>query len=58
MKDIVLVTLAIDADTGAIDPAAPFMVNSRVAANRIRMSRRSSRNFCRASGRQVRGRME
>jgi hypothetical protein len=29
MKEIVLVTLAIDADTGDIDPTAPFMVNSR-----------------------------
>jgi len=29
MKDIVLVCLAIDADTGAIDPAAPFMVIAR-----------------------------
>ena len=30
MKDVVLVTLAIDAATGKIDPGAPFMVNSRV----------------------------
>jgi hypothetical protein len=30
MKEIVLVTLAIDAATGKIDPSAPFMVNSRV----------------------------
>jgi hypothetical protein len=28
MKEIVLVTLAIDAATGKVDPAAPFMVNS------------------------------
>jgi hypothetical protein len=30
MKEIVLVTLAIDAATGKIDPDAPFMVNSRL----------------------------
>jgi hypothetical protein len=30
MKEVVLVTLAVDAETGAIDPGAPFMVNSRV----------------------------
>jgi hypothetical protein len=29
MKEIVLVTLAIDTATGEIDPKAPFMVNSR-----------------------------
>jgi hypothetical protein len=29
MKDIVLVCLSIDADTGAIDPTAPFMVIAR-----------------------------
>jgi hypothetical protein len=29
MKEIVLVTLAIDTKTGEIDPEAPFMVNSR-----------------------------
>ena len=29
MKEIVLVTLAIDTGTGEIDPTAPFMVNSR-----------------------------
>ena len=29
MKEIVLVTLAMDTDTGEIDPSAPFMVNSR-----------------------------
>jgi hypothetical protein len=29
MKEIVLVTLAIDTVTGEIDPKAPFMVNSR-----------------------------
>jgi hypothetical protein len=29
MKEIVLVTLAIDTQTGEIDPKAPFMVNSR-----------------------------
>jgi hypothetical protein len=29
MKEIVLVTLAIDTETGKIDPEAPFMVNSR-----------------------------
>jgi hypothetical protein len=28
MKEIVLVTLAIDTETGEIDPKAPFMVNS------------------------------
>jgi hypothetical protein len=28
MKEIVLVTLAIDTETGEIDPTAPFMVNS------------------------------
>jgi hypothetical protein len=27
MKEIVLVTLAIDPETGKIDPKAPFMVN-------------------------------
>jgi hypothetical protein len=32
MKEIVLVTLAIDAATGKIDPDAPFMVNSSVPA--------------------------
>jgi hypothetical protein len=30
MKEIVLVTLAIDTATGKIDPGAPFMVNSRL----------------------------
>ena len=30
MKEIVLVTLAIDTATGKIDPDAPFMVNSRL----------------------------
>ena len=30
MKEIVLVTLAIDVATGAIDRGAPLMVNSRV----------------------------
>jgi hypothetical protein len=30
MKDIVLVTLAVDAATGKIDPHGPFLVNSRV----------------------------
>jgi hypothetical protein len=29
MKEIVLVTLAIDTETGEIDPKAPFLVNSR-----------------------------
>jgi hypothetical protein len=29
MKEIVLVSLAVDPQTGAIDPTAPFMVNSR-----------------------------
>jgi hypothetical protein len=29
MKEIVLVTLGIDTETGAIDPAAPFMVTPR-----------------------------
>ena len=29
MKEIVLVRLAIDAETGAIDPAAPFVVIPR-----------------------------
>jgi hypothetical protein len=29
MKEIVLVTLAVDIETGEIDPEAPFMVNSR-----------------------------
>jgi hypothetical protein len=29
MKEIVLVTLAVDMETGEIDPKAPFMVNSR-----------------------------
>jgi hypothetical protein len=29
MKEIVLVTLAVDTETGKIDPKAPFMVNSR-----------------------------
>jgi hypothetical protein len=29
MKEIVLVTLAVDAETGEIDPKAPFMVNSQ-----------------------------
>jgi hypothetical protein len=29
MKEIVLVTVAIDAETGEIDPKAPCMVNSR-----------------------------
>jgi hypothetical protein len=29
MKEIVLVTLAIDTETGEIDPNAPFMVNRR-----------------------------
>jgi hypothetical protein len=29
MTEIVLVTLAIDTETGKIDPDAPFMVNSR-----------------------------
>jgi hypothetical protein len=29
MKEIVLVTLAMDTETGEIDPKAPFMVNSR-----------------------------
>ena len=29
MKEIVLVTLAMDTETGEIDPSAPFMVNSR-----------------------------
>ena len=29
MKEIVLVTLAIDAATCEVDPKAPFMVNSR-----------------------------
>jgi hypothetical protein len=29
MKEIVLVTLAVDTETGEIDPKAPFMVNSR-----------------------------
>jgi hypothetical protein len=29
MKEIVLVTLAVDTETGEIDPQAPFMVNSR-----------------------------
>ena len=28
MKEIVLVTLAVDTETGRIDQAAPFMVNS------------------------------
>ena len=28
MKEIVLVTLAVDTETGRIDPKAPFMVNS------------------------------
>jgi hypothetical protein len=28
MKEVVLVTLAIDTETGKVDPAAPFMVNS------------------------------
>jgi hypothetical protein len=28
MKEIVLVTRAIDPETGEIDPSAPFMVNS------------------------------
>jgi hypothetical protein len=28
MKEIVLVTLAMDTETGEIDPKAPFMVNS------------------------------
>jgi hypothetical protein len=31
MKEIVLVTLAIDTETGEINPKAPFMVNSRAA---------------------------
>jgi hypothetical protein len=30
MKEIVLVTLAIDVATGKNDPGAPFMVNSRI----------------------------
>jgi hypothetical protein len=30
MKDIVLVTLAIDTTTGKMESGAPFMVNSRV----------------------------
>jgi hypothetical protein len=30
MKEIVLVTLAVDATTGKIDSGAPFLVNSRV----------------------------
>jgi hypothetical protein len=29
MKEIVLVTLAVDTETGRIDPTAPLMVNSR-----------------------------
>jgi hypothetical protein len=29
MKEVVLVTLAVDTETGRVDPAAPFMVNSR-----------------------------
>jgi hypothetical protein len=29
MKEIVLVTLAIDTETGEVDPTAPFTVNSR-----------------------------
>ena len=29
MKEVVLVTLAIDTETGEIDPKAPFMVTSR-----------------------------
>ena len=29
IKEVVLVMLAIDAETGDIDPTAPFMVNSR-----------------------------
>ena len=29
MKKIVVVTLAVDTETGKIDPKAPFMVNSR-----------------------------
>jgi hypothetical protein len=29
MKELVLITLAIDTETGEIDPQAPFMVNSR-----------------------------
>jgi hypothetical protein len=29
MKEIVLVTLAVDSETGRIDPKGPFMVNSR-----------------------------
>ena len=29
MKEIVLVSLAIDTETGEIDPEAPFMVNTR-----------------------------
>jgi hypothetical protein len=29
MKEIVLVTLATGAETGEVDPKAPFMVNSR-----------------------------
>jgi hypothetical protein len=34
MKEIVLVTLAIDTETGKIDPEAPFMVNSQRAGPR------------------------
>jgi hypothetical protein len=28
LKEIVLVTLAVDTETGQIDPKAPFLVNS------------------------------
>jgi hypothetical protein len=34
MTEIVLVTLAIDTETGKIDPDAPFMVNSRRSGTR------------------------
>jgi hypothetical protein len=34
MKEIVLVSLAIDTETGKIDPKAPFMVNSRRSGTR------------------------
>ena len=55
MKEIVLVTLAIDTETGEIDPKAPFMVNSRRRGTRYNRPYHdepaSSSNSVRASGR-------
>jgi hypothetical protein len=52
MKEIVLVTLAMDTETGEIDPEAPFMVNSQRSGPRynrpMKTSRASSGNSARA----------